>query len=284
MAYLDHITLCNAYDIGKFRPLMVGDSRIGWVRYDIARHLVAFPEAFRVRGDAIGLHPGLETPAARSAAVDEVARALASEIGTPALRGERYSVASRWGGSPLMTVDRGVVSVFGVPAYGVHVNGIVRRADGLHLWIGRRAQDRPVAPGQLDNMVAGGQPAELGLMDNLVKEAAEEAAVPEALARTARPVGAIRYCLEDQWGLKPDLMFCYDLDLPEDFTPRNTDGEISGFQLLPVAEVAARVKAGGEFKFNVNLVILDFLVRHGLLSPDHEPDYVEIVMGLRRGW
>jgi len=174
--------------------------------------------------------------------------------------------------------------VFGVRAYGVHVNGVVRRPDGLHLWIGRRAPDKPVAPDKLDNMVAGGQPAHLGLMDNLVKEAAEEADIPADLARTARPVGAICYCLEDQWGLKPDVMFCYDLEVPADFTPRNTDGEISSFQLLPIAEVAARVKDGDEFKFNVNLVILDFLLRHGLLSPDDEPDYVEIVKGLRQGW
>lgn len=38
-----------------------------------------------------------------------------------------------------------------------------------------------------------------------------------------------------------------------------------------------------DFKFNVNLVIIDFLIRHGLLRPDDEPDYVAIVHGLRRG-
>ncbi|MEO0034473.1 MAG: hypothetical protein RLZZ501_496, partial [Pseudomonadota bacterium] len=31
------------------------------------------------------------------------------------------------------------------------------------------------------------------------------------------------------------------------------------------------------------LVILDFLIRHGHLSPDHEPDYLDLVAGLRRG-
>ena len=285
MAYLDHIAACNAHDIAKFRPLLVEDRQIGWVRHDIARRLASFPEAFRLIGDsAISVHPALETPEARSRAVDEVARALARDWGMPAMRGERYPVAPRWGEAPVMTIDRGVVSIFGVRAYGVHVNGVVRRPDGLHLWIGRRAPDKPVAPDKLDNMVAGGQPAHLGLMDNLIKEAAEEADIPAELARTARPVGAICYCLEDQWGLKPDVMFCYDLEVPAEFTPRNTDGEIADFQLLPIAEVAARVRDGDEFKFNVNLVILDFLLRHGLLSPDDEPDYVEIVKGLRQGW
>ena len=36
------------------------------------------------------------------------------------------------------------------------------------------------------------------------------------------------------------------------------------------------------FKFNVNLVIVDFALRHGLLSPDLEPDYERLVTGLNR--
>ena len=78
-------------------------------------------------------------------------------------------------------------------------------------------------------------------------------------------------------------MFLYDLELPEDFIPRNTDGEISSFALIPVEEVAARVRSGSDFKFNVNLVIIDFLIRHGYLSPDLEPEYLDLVTGLRRG-
>jgi hypothetical protein len=35
-----------------------------------------------------------------------------------------------------------------------------------------------------------------------------------------------------------------------------------------------------DFKFNVALVLLDLLVRHGRLGPEH-PDYVPIVEGLR---
>jgi hypothetical protein len=41
------------------------------------------------------------------------------------------------------------------------------------------------------------------------------------------------------------------------------------------------VRDTDDFKFNVPLVILDFLVRHGWLRPE-DPDYVEIVAGLRR--
>lgn len=284
MAWLDHIRACNAHDITRFRPFIVERRHVGWVRADIASLLSGFPAVFRVDDDAVRLAPRLDTVEARSAAVDGVCRTLTMEEGWPRLRGERYRVAPRWGEAALLTIDRGLASVFGVRAYGVHVNGVVEDEGGLKLWIARRADNREVAPGKLDNLIAGGQPAHLALMDNLIKEAAEEAAVPEALARTARPAGAIAYCLEDEWGLKPDTMFVFDLALPADFVPRNTDGEIESFALTPIAEVAARARDGDDFKFNVNLVILDFLIRRGVLAPDSEPDYVDIVRGLRQGW
>ena len=34
------------------------------------------------------------------------------------------------------------------------------------------------------------------------------------------------------------------------------------------------------FKLNCNLTIIDFLVRHGFITPE-EPDYLEILAGLR---
>lgn len=279
MAYMDHIKACNLHDITKFRHFMVADQVLGKVRHDVAGWLADFPQWFRVTEDAVRLDPGLTTPEARSEAADQACEILHRRHGTPALRGERFRVARRFSEPAAMTLDRAVVSLFGVAAFGVHVNGIIR--DGL--WIARRSQDKPVAPGKLDNMIAGGQPAHLSLMDNLVKEAAEEADIPEALARTARPVGAIAYCQEDEWGLKPDVMFCYDLAVPEDFVPRNTDGEIADFRRMGLDEVAARVRDSFDFKFNVNLVLLDFMIRHGHLCPDSEPDYLEIVRGLRRG-
>jgi len=284
MAYLDHITACNHHDLSRFYRFVVGDEAVGWIRHDVAARLATYPEVFRLERRAVRLHPLLGTPEERTQAVAEVTADLHQSWGTPAPRGERYRVVARFTDPPLMEVDRAQVSLFGVRAFGVHVNGLVRHADGLDLWIGRRSPTKSVAPGRLDNMVAGGQPAGLGLIDNVIKEAAEEADVPPALAAAARPVGVIAYCMEDEWGLKPDVMYCFDLEVPETFTPRNTDGEISAFQRMNLAEVAARVRDTRDFKFNVNLVIIDFLIRHGWITPDDEPDYIDLVAGLRRGW
>jgi hypothetical protein len=42
-----------------------------------------------------------------------------------------------------------------------------------------------------------------------------------------------------------------------------------------------RVATTRDFKFNCNLVLIDFFVRHGLIGPD-DPDYEAICRGLRR--
>jgi len=167
-----------------------------------------------------------------------------------------------------------------VRAYGEHMNGFVRRHDGLHMWVARRAEAKQTYPGMLDNTVAGGQPVGIGVKENLIKECWEEAGIPRALAGRAVPVGTISYVYQGDGGLKPDLQYCFDLEMPEDFVPANRDGEIAEFELWPIERVAEVVRDGFDFKFNCNLVIIDFLVRHGIIEPDH-PDYLAITRGLR---
>jgi hypothetical protein len=139
-----------------------------------------------------------------------------------------------------------------------------------------------VEPNKLDNLVAGGQPAGLTLAQNLLKESAEEASIPAELASQARSVGAITYGMEGTFGVKRDTLFLYDLEVPADFVPRNADGEIAEFSLRSVDAVAELVRNGLDFKYNVALVIIDFLIRHGRLTPENEPDYLDLVSGLHR--
>ena len=153
-------------------------------------------------------------------------------------------------------------------------------AQDLKLWVAKRSRSKQTAPGKLDHLVAGGQPHGIGLMDNVVKECGEEAGMAPALARTARPAGFVSYVTERVEGLRNDICFVYDIALPADFKPVNEDGEIEEFHLWPIGEVLERLSATDDFKFNVALVNIDFLVRRGYLSPD-TAGYVDIVEGLR---
>ena len=145
----------------------------------------------------------------------------------------------------------------------------MRDGGRLKLWIGKRADNRPIEPGKLDHLVAGGIPLGMSVMECLTKECEEEASIPAALAARARPAGAIRYRMEHQGWLRNDTMFVYDLELPADFKPVNNDGEIASFRLMELDEVEEILAAGEDFKFNVALVLIDFLIRHGHIAPEH---------------
>jgi 8-oxo-dGTP pyrophosphatase MutT (NUDIX family) len=280
MSFSDHIRICNSYDPARALPFFAGTSRIGLVRRDNAEMLRRFPEVFCVTTDAVRLVPQGD-PAAVSGAVDAVVEALVGEQRVPRWRDETFDVAARWGEAPVFRLDRGAVPFFGTRAYGVHLNGYRRKGDELYLWIGRRASNKRIAPNKLDNLVAGGIGNGQGVVDTLLKEAKEEASIPASLCKTATPAGAVSYRMENRLGIRDDVLFVYDLETPADFVPKCNDGEIAEFTLMPAAAVLERVRDTRDFKFNVNLVILDFAVRHGLLRPD-DAEYLEIVTGLHR--
>jgi hypothetical protein len=280
MALVDRIREFRPPDFSRLRPFRIADETVGWVRPDFAAALRRFPDIFRIADHEVALAGALATPEARTAAVDAVVRALHADGLVPRIRGERFAVANRFGAAPLMTLDRAAVTLFGTRAFGIHMNGFVGAGEAMRLWVGRRARDKAVAPGKLDHLVAGGQPAGLGLIENLIKESAEEAGIPEALARRAQPAGYCSYLIETPEGVRNDVLFNFDLALDESFVPHDTDGEIEEFTLMSIAEVIERTATTRDFKFNVALVNIDFMVRHGFLTPD-DPDYLEIVAGLR---
>lgn len=102
------------------------------------------------------------------------------------------------------------------------------------------------------------------------------------MSNSARPVGAVSYMDIDGDRYKRDVLFCYDLKLPADFVPNNQDGEVESFRLIPVAHVANVVKRTNFFKPNCSIVIIDFLFRHGFISPDSFR-YLDLLQILRSG-
>jgi 8-oxo-dGTP pyrophosphatase MutT (NUDIX family) len=235
----------------------LGKVAVGWVLPELADRLCGL--GCRRVGDAVVL----DTPAA----LPGLARRLASE-GWFAWRDEAFDVRADGDddGHALATIDRGALPLFGIAAAGVHLNGLVRRADGLHLWVARRARAKALDPGKLDHLVAGGIGAGLSPMQTLIKEAAEEAGMPDSLTAQARHTGLVRYDMLRAEGLRRDRLHCFDLMLPEHFVPRPLDGEVESFALWPMEKVLNTVRNSDEFKFNVNLVLIDLFLRLGYID------------------
>lgn len=279
MAFIDRIEECRRFDPAGFRPFVVGAARIGLVRHDFARRLKDFPGVFEVAGEGVRLNGRLSDFETRTRAVADVLETLRARGDIQGWRNEPYPVAVSFTDPPLMNMERAAVPLFGVRGYGVHMNGVVGTGSDLRMWVAKRSLTKPTGPGKLDQLVAGGQPAGVSLADNLVKECAEEAAIPAELARRAVPIGAVSYVTERPEGLRRDVLFNYDLELPEDFRPHNADGEVDSFHLWPIERVIEAVRDTDDFKFNCALVVIDFLIRRGRIAPDH-PEYVALARGL----
>jgi len=263
---LRHIAGCNNTDLPGGRiGWSIGGEAVGWLNAAAAAHLQRETTAFVADGNGLALAPHLADPAARSAVLADASRRLA-QARLCRLRGEAFDLRATPDAAPLAVLDRGAIPVFGVAAQGVHLNGLVRRPDGLHVWIGVRAADKAVAPGKLDNLVAGGLSAGLTPMACLVKEAGEEAAIPPDLAARARLVGRLGYVMAVPEGLRRDLLHVFDLDLPEDFIPVPDGDEVARFDLWPAARLLAAVRDTEDVKFNVALVLIDLFLREGLLT------------------
>jgi 8-oxo-dGTP pyrophosphatase MutT (NUDIX family) len=277
--YLRHIENLNSWEPRHFKSLFFQGRRIGRLKQPLWEALENWPDAFKQDQRGIHLLEGYDSFEARTRLLAEVTTRLVGEGVISHIHGEQYPVTHGGRETAIATVDRASAPYFGLRAYGQHLNGFVREGEALKLWIARRAADRRNYPDCLDNMVAGGLPHDLSLADNLRKECMEEANVPPWLANRAVSVGVLTYCRETAVGLKPDTLYCYDLELPDDFEPTNSDGEVAEFILLPVNEVASLVAQTDEFKLNCNLVVIDFLVRHGIINPE-TAGYLDLVQGL----
>ncbi|KAK4534591.1 hypothetical protein CDCA_CDCA02G0616 [Cyanidium caldarium] len=188
------------------------------------------------------------------------------------------------GDGRMLEIERACVPYLGLESLGTHVNGYFYRDRGdgpeLYVWIARRSPVKPTYPGRLDQLAAGAVPAGTpSLAANVARELQEEASYADAAA--ARPCSCVRYRYETRKGLCTETLFVYDLQLPEHWTPHVLDGEVSEFYAVPASEaLASLTDTPGCWKPNSALVMLDFLMRHGVVNGDNEPDYAEIRRGL----
>jgi 8-oxo-dGTP pyrophosphatase MutT (NUDIX family) len=189
-------------------------------------------------------------------------------------RDEPYPLRDRAGGEHGM-IERAASRFWGVLTLGAHCNGYVADASGraTHLWIARRSWTKPTDPGRLDNLVGGGVPAGQSPLEAVIREGAEEAGLaPQQMAGLVTG-GLIDLECDIPEGRQLERLHVFDLALPLEWRPRNTDGEVAEHFLMPVGEALARA-AAGTLTTDAALATLDFAVRHRLIEPnaaDQEP-------------
>lgn len=192
-------------------------------------------------------------------------------------------------GAPGVHIERSGSALFGIVSLGVHLTAYTITDEGVKIWVPMRAETKQTYPGMLDNTVAGGISAGELPFESLVREAAEEASLPEDIVRQgAKACGMVSYFhIRDKRAggeknlMQPEIQYVYDLELPAEVEPTPADDEVQEFYLLGIEEVRMAL-AEGRFKPNCAVVLLDFFVRHGVLTAENEEDYVEICARMHR--
>ena len=274
-------------DLNDLITIRIGEVDLGYMTADFAELCTNYTQIWDYQKEKrlLQMNPKLDTLESRTEAIQKVNLELRDQGIIGGWRDEFLPVVDTFSSQPSLLIERAAYASYGFKGYGVHVNGYVRNAESgtiESLWVAKRAKDKSTWPGMLDHIVAGGQPYGISPTENVIKECEEEAGIPEGLARQAISTGAVSYLSLDEEGkLKRDSLFCFDLELPLDFVPKPVDGEVESFELYSIEQVLS-ILVNGLYKPNVNLVVIDFLIRHGLIAPE-SPRYLEIISGLREG-
>lgn len=249
---------------GRYRSFVVDGNPVGWIDDARARRLAAFADVFVVDERQIRFVDDIVRPEVRTEMMGRVARALAAEGHLSAWRSERYAVVREFGDAPCFELERCAARYFGIRTFAAHINGLVRADEDVCMWLGRRSSHKAVDPGLLDNVVGGGIAAGASIEATVIKEAWEEAGIPQAVAAEAQPAGALRICRAHPRGLERETVYVHDLWLDPGFTPKGIDGEVVEFRLETVAAAARLItnRNGNDVvTADASLVIADYLLR-----------------------
>jgi 8-oxo-dGTP pyrophosphatase MutT (NUDIX family) len=261
----DWLRAALSFDSKAYQPLFVGGTRVGWLQPAFAARLAAWPQVFSRLPHGLAFSPLLTDAASRSHALAAVLQDLRTQGHILGWRDELYALHATPAGEELLRFERAAAKRFGFVGPASHLNGLATREDGLHMWIATRSPTKAVAPGKLDNMVAGGIRAGMDETATLVKECFEEAGIQPALAAGAQRTGVVEFVRAVPEGVDTQRIAVFDIELPAGFVPCNQDGEVAGFELLPVREVLRRLHQPQAFTVDAALVAWDCLERRGMV-------------------
>jgi 8-oxo-dGTP pyrophosphatase MutT (NUDIX family) len=246
-------------------PLWCGAEPIGSVAAEHIDAVLRFTALLRWHGGALHL---LTTDAQ---ALTQAFLTANSELRAQGLvrgwRDEAFTIHGPDSGTDFGRIERAATRFWGLLTWGAHCNGLVRDANGpiAQLWLGQRAASKSVDPNQWDNLIGAGVGAGQSPLDALLREAWEEAGLQPAQIAGVRPGRVVQMLRAIPEGLQFERLACFDVELPARLSPKNQDGEVQGFECLPV-EQALRRAASGAMTVDSALVTLDFAERHGLLA------------------
>ncbi|KAI1331491.1 NUDIX hydrolase domain-like protein [Xylariaceae sp. FL0255] len=189
-------------------------------------------------------------------------------------------------GEHILDMDACGVDMFGIVNYSVHMIGWVMTAEGVKLWVPRRALIRMSFPGKLDSTVSGSLASGEKTIDSIIREGDEELCLDPSYVRSnilSCGTNSFQLTVTDllEVGCQHQVQYLYEIELRQDIVPRIGDGEVGAIELMTISQVQEAMRKG-KFKLTSNLVYMAFFIRHGYINAENEPHLVEICSRLNR--
>lgn len=136
-------------------------------------------------------------------------------------------------------------------------------------------------PGKLDVTVSSGMGLGETALGTIISESVEEALLdPDYVQQNIRPVGVLPFPNRSPGGwILPGMYYLFDLPLPPDgsINPRVNPlhRHVEKFELVRAQDVL-QLLLEGSFKDTSAMAIIDFLLRHGYVTEETDPRYLEV--------
>lgn len=189
-------------------------------------------------------------------------------------------------GEHVLDTDRSGLDPFGLMSFSAHLIGFAREGDFTRYWVPKRSAMKPTVPNKLDSTVAGVIRSGESPEECMVRKIAIEASVPEEYTRQhLRARGTVSYQMSITSTGKPGCQhinsYLYEMDFGKDVIPIPGGDEVETFTLMTLAEVQTAL-VEGEFVANRAMVWLAYLIRHGIVTQENEPNFIELCTRLHR--
>jgi 8-oxo-dGTP pyrophosphatase MutT (NUDIX family) len=177
-------------------------------------------------------------------------------------------------------------AVLGATSANVQLIAWTATDNGRMYWLQRRSMNRIIHPGKLDNTAGGGLGPGESPFEAMVREAHEEASIPESYAREHLvSCGTVTYHLitnaDGSPGSQAHVQHTFEMELPPDIIPTPYDNEVEDYITMTEQEVLVAL-FGVEFKLIVGSLWLDHFIRHGIITPENEENFSEIRSRIHR--
>ncbi len=171
-----------------------------------------------------------------------------------------FNHKENFGAKSFFNIQRSLLSIFGFPQYGVHCNAWSKINGITYFYLAKRSKKLDDFPNLYDNLIGGGQPTGISIIQNLKKEAFEEAGIKKISERKLKRGNTIKYFHNHNNRAFSGIIFTYDLEMTGENKFVNMDGEVQSFKCIAIDELY-KILEKNMLKPNAIIPIADFFLR-----------------------